>query len=316
MRIAFVIALLSVLAGAARGAEQEKTVRVVYLVSKDREERADFKQALEKAITNVRDWYGSHLGGMTFKLHEPVVEVGKSEQNTGWFYSNENGTNRDDWGYNNGFVEAKRLFGAKYSDPYYVWVIYSDGPGDKGRGTSSVCVMPEDDLLGLIGKDAEFPKVERWIGGLAHEVGHAFGLPHPTNTTRDSDAIMWAGFYEKYPDGAYFTALDKWRLQQSSFFFQANGEPILAAKSYMEKYAHERGFFGKRQLGKASQWEERSQDTLDVFYFYELVRDGSFIFIKDSKRGYTIKLPINGGMSELTSDGGNHWQGLYKLRKE
>jgi hypothetical protein len=202
----------------AAEAMQTRTVRVVYLVSKDREVRADFREAIEKAIVDVRKWYAGQLEGVTFKLHDPIVEVAKSDQDAAWFYSHENGKNREDWGYNNALAEVKRLLGAKHYDANHVWVIYSDGPGDKGRGVASVTVMPEDDLLGLIGQHPKQKKVARWIGGLAHELGHAFGLPHPSDTKKDYDAIMWAGFYEKYPDGAYFTDSDKKKLIAHPFF--------------------------------------------------------------------------------------------------
>jgi len=45
----------------ARAAEttQDKTVRLIYLVSKDREERSDFRQAIESAIQELQKWYGN-----------------------------------------------------------------------------------------------------------------------------------------------------------------------------------------------------------------------------------------------------------------
>lgn len=229
MRAVLLLALLLIQAISA--AEQTKTVRVVYLVSKDREIRADFKEALEKTIVDVRNWYSNHLDGVTFKLHNPIVEIAKSDQEAAWFYAHENGKNRDDWGFNNGLAEARRLLGARHYDPNHVWVIYSDGPGDKGRGTAGVTVLPEDDLLGLIGKHPTQKKIARWIGGLAHELGHAFGLPHPPDTEKDYQAIMWAGFYERYPDGAYFTEADKAKLMKSPFFFFPSGEPVISKKT-------------------------------------------------------------------------------------
>ena len=44
----------------------------------------------------------------------------------------------------------------------------------------------------------------RWIGGLGHELGHAFGLPHPPgcdegSPTCDRDALMSDG-YTSYPN--------------------------------------------------------------------------------------------------------------------
>ncbi len=300
---------------AARAADQPQTVRVIYLVSKDREMRDDYKQAVEKAIINVRDWYSNHLGDVTFKLHAPIVEIAKSDQEAAWFYTHENGKNRDDWGYNNSLSEAKRLLNTQLFDPDYIWVIYSDGPGDKGRGGSSVAVLPEDDLLGLIGRHPQQKKIARWVGGLAHELGHAFGLPHPADTKKDYDAIMWAGFYEKYPNGAYFTPDDKSKLFDSPFFFDPTGASAIQNKLYLDKYMHEHGFFAKTAEVAPNNWVERSDQTSAVYHFDEMVRDSSSIFIKDPSRNYIIKIPLQGGMSELTGDSGAHWQNLYKLQK-
>lgn len=162
--------------------EQDKTVRMVYLVSKDRAVRSDYQQAIEGAIRELQGWYARQLSGPTFKLHNPVVEVAHASQPADWFYSHADGGNQDDWGFNNTLAEVSRLLGARYNDPHYIWVIYSDGPGNKGRGGSGVSCLPEDDLLGLIGQHPTQKEPARWVGGLGHELGHAFGLAHPTDT--------------------------------------------------------------------------------------------------------------------------------------
>jgi hypothetical protein len=110
--------------------------------------------------------------------------------------------------------------GAKFNDENYTWVIYSDGPGNKGRGGSSICVMPEDDLKGLVGKHPTQPNIYRWYGGLAHELGHAFGLNHPANPEIHPMAIMWTGIYGYYPEQAYFTEEDKIILKNSPFLLR------------------------------------------------------------------------------------------------
>ena len=48
--------------------------------------------------------------------------------------------------------EAKRLLGARFDDPRNIWLIYSDGPGNKGRGGNGVACLPEDDLLAADGQ--------------------------------------------------------------------------------------------------------------------------------------------------------------------
>jgi hypothetical protein len=199
---------------------------VVYLVSHDRQPQPDFQQAIEKAIRELQHWYGQQLSGPTFKLHIPVVEVAMSAHEASWFYSHTNGCNRDDWGFNNTLAEVNRLLGGKLHDPHYIWVIYSDGPGDKGRGGDGVCCLPEDDLLGLVGRHPTQKKPARWVGGLGHELGHAFGLSHPTDTIKNANAIMWAGFYDEYPGKAYLTEADKKILLCSPFFFDTTGKPV------------------------------------------------------------------------------------------
>ena len=267
-------------------ADQDKTVRMVYLVSKDREVRSDYQQAIEGAIRELQGWYARQLNGPTFKLHNPVVEVARSSQPAGWFYNHANGGNQDDWGFNNTLAEASRLLGARYNDANYIWVIYSDGPGNKGRGGSGVTCLPEDDLLGLIGKHPTQKEPARWVGGLGHELGHAFGLAHPTDTVRDADAIMWAGFYGKYPGKAYLTEQDKRILLRSPFFFDAAGKPVLGKETFTEKY------------------------------FDEIKREGETIWLEDAARNITIQLPAKGGGSMVSGDGGTNWQKLYDVRTD
>jgi hypothetical protein len=166
------------------------------------------------------------MNGATFKLHNPVVEVPRSTQLAAWFTTHSNGVSSDDWGFRNALDEAGRLLGARLNDPRHVWVLYSDGPGDKGRGTAGVAYLPENDLLGLIGKHPTEKNRLRWVGGLGHELGHAFGLPHPTDTARHGDALMWTGFYTQYPHRAYLTDEDKAILRRSPFFFDLAGRPL------------------------------------------------------------------------------------------
>lgn len=63
----------------------------------------------------------------------------------------------------------------------------------------------------------------RWVGGLGHELGHGFGLPHPPGCDApdpkvpcDTSALLWLG-YASYPD-AHLTVDDQAALAQSPFF--------------------------------------------------------------------------------------------------
>jgi hypothetical protein len=61
----------------------------------------------------------------------------------------------------------------------------------------------------------------RWVGGLGHELGHAFFLPHPPGCDDglpecDETALLWVG-YATYPD-AHLTKADIATLTTSPFF--------------------------------------------------------------------------------------------------
>ncbi|MGO9108575.1 MAG: hypothetical protein ACLP9L_05015 [Thermoguttaceae bacterium] len=300
---------------AAIAKPRPKSVRIVYLVSADRTVREDFKKGIETAAKDLQGWYGKQLGGPTFRLNDPVVEVAKSDKNAKWFYSHPNGDNQDDWGFNNGLAEAQRLVGAKYEDPEYVWVIYSDGPGNKGRGGSGVTVLPEDDLLGLVGQHPEQKEVKRWIAGLGHELGHAFGLEHPRDTEKCGDAIMWMGIYGKYPDKTYLTPEDKGILMKSPFFFHPNGDPVIKPVQIAEKFVYDGGSFVRYLRDGKSEWVESKADGSSEFRFAETSRDKEWIRLFDSSRDIALRLPVDGGMCSWSEDAGKTWNALYRVDK-
>ena len=79
---------------AAIAKPRPKSVRIIYLVSADRTVREDFKKGIETAAKDLQAWYGKQLGGPTFRLNDPVVEVVKSDKDAKWFYSHPNGETR------------------------------------------------------------------------------------------------------------------------------------------------------------------------------------------------------------------------------
>ena len=292
-----------------------RRVRVIYLVSSDREEKVGYTAAIEHAIRDLQNWYGRQLGGPTFRLSDPAVEVVKSNRPADWFYGNPNGNPKDNWGYNNTLDEAKRLCGAKQNDPKFVWVIYSDGPGNKGRGSSGVTCLPEDDLLGLVGKHPTQKNKLRWIAGLGHELGHAFGLPHPSDTNKHADAIMWTGVYGKYPDKTYLTDDDKRILMRSPFFYHKNDTPVFQKRKVIARYTYPGGAFEQHAGKNPICWTETKTDGDAGYTFEESRRDTKHIFLHDSSRGFTIRLPVTGGLSFLSTDSKKTWQPLYQISK-
>lgn len=293
--------------------EVKREVRVIYLVSTDRDEVKEYKAAVEHAIRDLQGWYAKQLKGTTFKLHEPVVEVVKSRRPAAWFNSNPNGPNKADWGHNNTLQEAAELVSARNNDPSYVWVLYSDGPGNTGRGGSGVCYLPEDDLLGLVGRHPTQPDRLRWIAGLGHELGHAFGLPHPEDTKKDADAIMWTGIYGKYPDRTYLTESDKKLLMRSDFFYYPNGKAVNELGKVVLKYKYNGGEFIQHQSEPPLRWSETTADGKAVFHFEEHRRDRQYITLFDESRKIYIRIPVDGGLSTLSTDSERTWKPLYEV---
>jgi hypothetical protein len=68
----------------------------------------------------------------------------------------------------------------------------------------------------------DFGGLCRWVGGLGHELGHAFGLPHPAacdaglSGCPGNAALMWTG-YAVYPNTALL-ADDKAALNRHGAF--------------------------------------------------------------------------------------------------
>jgi hypothetical protein len=300
---------------AAIATPRPKSARIIYLVSADRMVREDFKKGIEAAAKDLQVWYAKQLHGPTFRLNNPIVEVAKSDKHAKWFYSHPNGDQEDDWGFNNGLAEARRLVGARHGDPEYVWVIYSDGPGNKGRGGSGVTVLPEDDLLGLVGRHPEQKSVKRWIAGLGHELGHAFGLAHPRDTDKDGDALMWTGIYGKYPDQTYFTEEDKGILMKSPFFFHSNGDPVVKPAQVVEKFVYAGGSFARYLREGKSDWVESKADGSSEFRFAESGRDKHWIRLFDSSRNMILRLPVGGGTCFWSTDEGKTWNALCGVDK-
>ena len=210
-------------------------VRVVYFVPTDRTVREDYVDRLQAAVEHLQIWYRNEMGnGTTFSVKKRVVEVVQASHASSWYSTNPAG-DYPLWFWNNVLADAFALTGGMFFDPNNVWAIYIDSDPACGQAigaTAGVSLLPANDLRGLAG-EANVPPcagdqpdtagVCRWVGGLGHELGHAFGLPHPAgcegadaNTVCPSDTLMWLG-YITYPQ-TFLLESDKATLAQSLFF--------------------------------------------------------------------------------------------------
>jgi hypothetical protein len=210
-------------------------VHAIYLVPADRQAKPSYALSVRNAVMDLQGWYQKAMGGgVTFRLTDPVVQT-LSLPHPATFYSSVPSDSSGFWDsvLNDGFA----LTGGHFFDQQNIWLYYVDadpgcykGTGQGTGGTSSVALMPANDLRGLNGETTvpvcggppgtQYP-ITRWIGGLGHEGGHAFGLPHPPGCDQglpscDTQALMWLGFYS-YPK-TYLRQDEIQQLKQSPFF--------------------------------------------------------------------------------------------------
>jgi hypothetical protein len=207
---------------------QPAVVRVLYVMPQDRTLRSDYYAAVADAPVDLQGWYQNQLGGKTFSLFSVQPETCLLPQGADYYAS-------DSW--TKVMTDVQTCAPVSYNSSVFVWVLYIDvihacnAPGRLGAGTSGVTMLPRQDMDGLIGAPYfddcgvpyDFPP-DRYIGGLGHELGHAFGLPHPPGCeeglpTCDYNALMWAGFWEGYPSTTYLRAEEKQFLLESPFFW-------------------------------------------------------------------------------------------------
>lgn len=216
----------------AQGARQ---VRVMYLVPSDKNIRDDYRNEIAKAISDLQRFYRDQLGGgLAFSLHSPTVEVYQTTH-TSAFYST--GDNARPGGFFEGVLaDGFAMTGAGFNDPNNRWVFYVDADQTCVQyvgGTQGVALLPANDLRGLTGQ-ANVPVcpnqspdtfgVNRWVGGLGHELGHTFDLPHPPGCdaghcaggSHASNSLMYFG-YAFYPN-TYLLDENKTQLFATNFF--------------------------------------------------------------------------------------------------
>lgn len=202
-------------------------VRVLYVRPSDRPYNSAYSDAITNAVTTVQSWYRDQLGGTSFSLAASQPQACVLPQPSSYYTTGS---------WDKVFSDVQPCAPVTYASATTTWLLYVDvldtpctDPGRLGAGTLGLTMLPRADLEGLIGHTAYdacggayTAPVGRWIGGLGHELGHAFGLPHPPGCdtgqpTCDSGALMWSG-YGAFPS-TYLRDSDKNTLRTSPFFY-------------------------------------------------------------------------------------------------
>jgi hypothetical protein len=180
--------------GPPTGDPPTKTVRVFLLRPSD----VPFDQRYPDGIANVlreaQRYYGQELG-KTFRLNNPVVQIVVGDHVKSWYENTPNGGERYWWAVFNMQQELKRRF--TLGDPDSRWLnvgeVIAEGPGAGGGGGNGWVILCQHDADGAAGINGP---MNRWYGGMVHELGHAFGLPDSSST---DGTPMSASFYD-YPN--------------------------------------------------------------------------------------------------------------------
>ena len=208
------------------------SVRTVYAIPSNREPVQVYRDSVARAVRHLQRWYGEELGGVTFAVADTVPEVCRLLVDDE-FLIRHDGTVSERWA---AALESVAHCGPRRYDETFVWIVYfdvdepcwrPDRPLTLGRGEPGLTMLGRWDLLGLTNPDLELPCGHggrphgRWVGGLGHELGHAFGLSHPpgcdeSSPSCDYGALMAFG-YVAWPD-TYLRDDEKQFLRASRFF--------------------------------------------------------------------------------------------------
>jgi uncharacterized repeat protein (TIGR02543 family) len=173
---------------------KEGTVRVFWVHPSDVPADTIHPDGIAMVMKEVQRYYKQELG-RTFLLNDPVVEVVTGNRPQSYY------ENTPQWGekywYSVANMQIELLDRFKLNAPDNRWIlvgeISAEGDGAGGGGGNGWVILSQHDADGAAGIGGD---MNRWYGGMAHELGHALGLPDSTYT---DGTPMSASFYG-YPN--------------------------------------------------------------------------------------------------------------------
>lgn len=188
----------------------EKTVRVYWLKPSDVTYDQRWPDGIASVMREAQRYYRQELG-KTFTLNTQVVEVINGDHIKSWYENTPNGSDRYWWSVFNMQEELRRKLSLGAPDPRWLNVgfISAEGPGAGGGGGGGWVILCQHDADGAAGANGP---MNRWYGGMVHELGHALGLPDSSST---DGTPMSASFYD-YPN-THFSQAQKTQILNGSY---------------------------------------------------------------------------------------------------
>jgi hypothetical protein len=179
------------------GTPAVRTVRVFWLKPTDVAFSQRYPDGIAAVMREAQRYYRQELG-KTFALNTTVVETVNGEHDTSWYINTNCDPNGDRYWcvVFNMQSELRRRLALANPDSRWLCVgeISAEDVGKSGGGASPGWVLLSGhDADGAAGTNGA---MNRWYGGMVHELGHGFGLPDSTST---DGTPMSASFYS-YPD--------------------------------------------------------------------------------------------------------------------
>ncbi|MEI5520222.1 hypothetical protein WB401_28885 [Streptomyces brasiliscabiei] len=182
-------------AAAVAAAPPTGTVRVFWLRPSNVANDARYPNGIAGVMRESQRFYRQELG-VTFRLNEPVVEVVQGAHQRAWYENTPNGGEEYWWVVFNMQQELMSRFGL--GAPDVRWLCVGEISAEKtnvsgGGGGNGWVIVSGHDADGAAGTNGA---MNRWYGGMVHELGHAFGLPDSSFT----DGTPMSGSFYDYPN--------------------------------------------------------------------------------------------------------------------
>lgn len=179
MRLLFLIPALLTLTSCRGGGGTE--VRLVYLIPAGKQELPRMEEGGRNALRHAQRWFQKEMGnGMTFGVSEKPMKIVHSSHHEDWFRKNPAGGDPDFYVLHNAINEVR--WSTLLSDDRFVILLDADVEGRHAEAAATrsgpFAVMPWRYARAYAGQNIQ-PTCQA-VGVLAHELGHIFGLEHPT----------------------------------------------------------------------------------------------------------------------------------------